>query len=158
MSTDAALVVEGNVRRRLSLEAEDLATLPGQIPDVRVLAPDREGAAVRLASVLEQAGIEPDARFITIHAEANYSTSVPLDAVKDHAILIYRLSGSSLPHDKGGPVRFFVPDVAACQTDEVDQCANVKYVQRIVLSSDRGADTRPRSVKQHVELHREETP
>jgi DMSO/TMAO reductase YedYZ molybdopterin-dependent catalytic subunit len=134
----------------------DLAALAGQVPDVSKLAPDREGVAVRLASVLERAGIGSDARFITIHAEGNYSASVPLDAVKEHAILIYSLGGGPLPQDKGGPVRFFIPDVAACQTDEVDQCANVKYVQRIVLSDERGADTRPRSVKQHVELHLDE--
>jgi hypothetical protein len=156
MSADTSLVVEGKVRMRRDLGMADLAALPGQVPDISKLAPAREGAAVKLSSVLERAGVAKDARFITIHAEGNYSASVPLDAVKDHAVLIYGLAGSPLPRDKGGPVRFFIPDVAACQTDEVDQCANVKYVQRIVLSAERGADTRPRSAKQHVELHLDE--
>ncbi len=152
----AALIIEGLVSHTRSLDAEALASLAGQVPDVSALAADREGVAVQLASVLEDAGLAADARFITIHAEGNYSASVPLEAVKDHAILIYGLDGEALPHDKGGPIRFFIPDVAACQTDEVDQCANVKYVERIVLSAEPGQDTRPKTPKQHVDIHVEE--
>jgi DMSO/TMAO reductase YedYZ molybdopterin-dependent catalytic subunit len=149
----AALIIEGLVTNARSLDAEALAGLDGQVPDVSALAADREGVAVALASVLADAGLAGDARFITIHAEGNYSASVPLEAVKDHAILIYGLGGDALPHDKGGPIRFFIPDVAACQTDEVDQCANVKYVERIVLSAEPGTDTRPKTPKQHVDVH-----
>ena len=156
MSNETTLTVEGRVKHERAFDKHDLASLPGQVPDVSRLAPDREGTAVQLASVLDLTGIEQDARFITVHAEGNYSASVPLASVKDHAILIYGLGNDALPHDKGGPVRFFIPDVAACQTDEVDQCANVKYVQRIVLSAERGTDTRPKSPKQHVELHLDE--
>lgn len=152
----AALIIEGLVSNARPLDADALAALAGQVPDVSALAADREGVAVHLASVLDDAGLAPDARFITIHAEGDYSASVPLAAVKDHAILIYGLDGEPLPRDKGGPIRFFIPDVAACQTDEVDQCANVKYVERIVLSAEPGQDTRPKTPKQHVDIHIEE--
>lgn len=154
----AALIVEGLDSKTRSLEAGDLAALGGQVPDVSALAADRAGVAVSLASVLDDAGLGDGAEFITIHAEGNYSASVPLAAVKDHAILIYELDGEALPHDKGGPIRFFIPDVAACQTDEVDQCANVKYVQRLVLSAEPGQDTRPKTPKQHVDVHVNEKP
>jgi hypothetical protein len=151
-----ALIIEGSVSQTRALDTQALASLTGQVPDVSVLAPDREGVAVQLAAVLADAGLSDDARFITIHAEGNYSASVPLEAVKDHAILIYGLGGQALPHEKGGPIRFFIPDVAACQTDEVDQCANVKYVERIVLSAEPGQDTRPKTPKQHVDIHVDE--
>jgi hypothetical protein len=150
------LIIEGLVAGTRSLDAQTLASLAGQVPDVSTLAPGKEGIAVRLASVLDEVGLSEDAGFITIHAEGSYSASVPLEAVKDHAILIYGLGGAPLPRDKGGPIRFFIPDVAACQTDEVDQCANVKYVQRIVLSADPGQDTRPKTPKQHVDIHVDE--
>ena len=156
MSEPVSLSVSGSVSSAASYDFEGLAALPGQVADVSQLAEGREGGAVTLASVLANAGPTNDARFITIEAEGNYSASVPLDAVRDQAILIYRLGDEALPGDKGGPVRFFIPDVAACQTDEVDQCANVKYVQRIVLSAEQGPDTRPQNVKQHVDLHLEE--
>ena len=149
----APLIIEGLVSNTRSLDVEALAGLAGQVPDVSALAAGREGVAVGLASVLSHVGLDDDAKFITIHAEGDYSASVPLDAVKDHAILIYELDGEPLPHERGGPIRFFIPDVAACQTDEVDQCANVKYVERIVLSAEQGEDTRPKSPKQHVEIH-----
>ncbi len=152
----AELIIEGLVSRKRSLSAKSLASLAGQVPDVSALAPNREGVAVRLAAVLAEAGLSEDARFITIHAEGNYSASVALEVVKDHAILIYGLDGEALPRDKGGPIRFFIPDVAACQTDDVDQCANVKYVERIVLSGEKGQDTRPKTTKQHLDIHIDE--
>ena len=156
MNDPVSLSISGSVGSASSYDFDGLAALPGQVADVSLLADGREGGAVTLASVLANAGPTDDARFITIEAEGNYSASVPLDAVRDQAILIYRLGEGPLPGDKGGPVRFFIPDVAACQTDEVDQCANVKYVQSIVLSAERGQDTRPHNVKQHVDLHLEE--
>jgi DMSO/TMAO reductase YedYZ molybdopterin-dependent catalytic subunit len=152
-----AITVDGLVDRPTAYDADGLSALPGQVPDVSALVPDREGVAVSLAAVLDSAGVSDDARFITINAEAGYSASVPLEAVRDQAILIYKLGDGPLPRDKGGPVRFFIPDVAACQTDEVDQCANVKYVESIVLSAVQGADTRPGTIKQHIELHLNET-
>lgn len=155
MSDSVSLSIRGCVSNPTSYDFDGLAALPGQVADISRLAPDREGGAVTLEAVLEQAGPTDEARFITIEAEGDYSASVPLDAVRAHAILIYRLGGQPLPGEKGGPVRFFIPDVAACQTDEVDKCANVKYVQGIVLSAERGRDTRPQTPRQHLDIHLE---
>jgi DMSO/TMAO reductase YedYZ molybdopterin-dependent catalytic subunit len=156
MSNPISLSVSGSVSNPASYDFDGLAALRGQVADVSQLAGGRDGGAVTLAAILANAEPTADAQFITIEAEGNYSASVPLQAVREQAILIYRLGDEPLPNDKGGPVRFFIPDVAACQTDEVDQCANVKYVQHIVLSAERGEDTRPQNVKQHVDLHLKE--
>ena len=154
-NSEHSIEIGGLVRRPAKYDYARLAALPGQVADVSKLAEGREGGAVPLASVIDQAELAEGAHFITLFAEGDYSASIPLDAVHDHAILIYRLGDEALPRDKGGPVRFFIPDVAACQTDEVDACANVKYLQRIELSAERGQDSRPKSVAQHVELHRD---
>src|SRR5271157_714452 len=45
-----------------------------------------------------------------------------------------------------------VPDVA-CPTDELDDCANVKYLSHIELSVRRGRDTRPQNEEEHAKLH-----
>ena len=150
-----AVQVTGLVTKALALDYDGLAALPEQIADVSKLAGDRQGGAVTLASVIRAAGATGDARFITLFAEGDYSASVPLDAVLDQAILIYQLQDAPLPAAMGGPVRFFIPDVAACQTADVDTCANVKYLQRIELSAELGVDSRPKNVTQHVELHRD---
>ncbi|MCH7654204.1 MAG: molybdopterin-dependent oxidoreductase, partial [Chloroflexi bacterium] len=84
----------------------------------------------------------------------DFHASVPLEAVREHAILIYQFNGEPLPLAAGGPVRFYIRDFAACQADDVDECANVKFLDRIELSVDRGFDNRPTDEESHEELHR----
>ena len=131
-----------------------LSALPDQIADVSELAEGRVGGAVRLRTLIERSGADAGAAFITLFAEGDYSASVPLAAVIDQAILIYRLGDGPLPAAQGGPIRFLIPDVAACQTAEVDSCANVKFLRRIELGRERGPDSRPRTKASHAELHR----
>jgi DMSO/TMAO reductase YedYZ molybdopterin-dependent catalytic subunit len=150
-----SLEIDGLVSHPRTYDYSGLAALPGQVPDVSVLAPDRDGAAVRLDAIVADAKPAADARYITLFAEGDYSASVPLDAVIDQAVVIYGLDGSPLPGDRGGPLRFFIPDVAACQTADVDSCANVKYVRKIVLSAEPGIDSRPKNVAQHLRIHRD---
>ena len=155
MSTDSVeLEVGGLVGAPQTYDFAGLAALPGQIADVSALADGRQGAAVWLTTLVERSHPDADAAFITLFAEGDYSASVPLAAVIDQAVLIYRLDDGPLPAAQGGPIRFLIPDVAACQTAEVDSCANVKFLRRIELGSERGRDSRPRTRASHAELHR----
>jgi len=157
MSDSTLLQIDGDVERTLALSFADLAAIDArhQVADVSRLDPKRRGDAVRLAGLLELAGVRPSARYITLHASSDdFHASIPLDAVRDRAILIYRLEQEPLPAKAGGPVRFFIPDFAACHTHEVDECANVKFVDRIELSPTRGRDNRPEEEREHAELHR----
>ncbi len=155
MSTDSVeLEVGGLVGAPQTYDLAGLAALPGQIADVSELADGRQGAAVRLTTLIERSRPDANAAFITLFAEGDYSASVPLAAVIDQAVLIYKLGGGPLPAADGGPIRFLIPDVAACQTAEVDSCANVKFLRRIELGSERGRDSRPRTRAAHAEVHR----
>jgi hypothetical protein len=51
-------------------------------------------------------------------------------------------------------VRFFIPDFATCHTDEIDECANVKFVELFELTAEKGFDNRPHDGAAHEELHR----
>ena len=82
---------------------------------------------------------------------------LPLTAVDDRALVIYRLDGQPLPEKAGGPVRFFIPDFAACHTEEIDECANVKFVDRIELTAEKGFDNRPHDGASHEALHAKES-
>jgi DMSO/TMAO reductase YedYZ molybdopterin-dependent catalytic subunit len=94
---------------------------------------------------------------LTLHASKDdFHASSPLAAVRDRAILIYRLDGRPLPETAGGPVRFFIPDFTACHTSEIDECANVKFVNRLEFSTGPGRDNRPHDEKEHAELHERE--
>lgn len=157
MSDSTLLQIDGDVERKLALSFADLAAIDArhQVADVSRLDAKRRGDAVRLTGLLDLAGVRPSARYITLHASSDdFHASIPLDAVRDRAILIYRLEQEPLPVQAGGPVRFFIPDFAACHTHEVDECANVKFVDRIELSATRGHDNRPEEERAHAELHR----
>ena len=148
--------VSGLVEHPLELGHADLAALPGQVADVSALAPGREGSAVRFTSVLEAASAQADAKFLTLEAEGGFAASIPLAAVLDQALLLYALDGHPLPEEKGGPVRFLIPNPAACGTAEVDTCTNVKWLNSIHLGAERGRDVRPSTLRAHEALHEAE--
>jgi DMSO/TMAO reductase YedYZ molybdopterin-dependent catalytic subunit len=153
------LSIDGDVESPLTLSYDDLAALDAafQVADVSRLDPKRKGDAVKLAGVLARVRPKPSARYLTLHASRDdFHASIPLDAVRERAILIYRLAAAPLPESAGGPIRFFIPDFAACHTSEIDECANVKFVDRLEFSAAPGQDNRPHDEKQHAELHERE--
>ena len=150
-----ALIVDGMVTRTVALEYADLAGLGAQIEDVGTLVPKRRGAAVPLRAVLDIAGVRPGASYLTVtSSDTTFSASVPLEAVLDTAVLVYRHGDGPLPGAMGGPVRLLIPDAASCRTAEIDTCANVKFVGRLHLGAERGEDTRPSTPRDHKALHR----
>lgn len=157
MSPATLLKITGEVSRPLELTFADLAALPAeqQVADVSRLDAKRAGDAVKLSALLERAEVKPTAAWLTLHSSTDdFHASIPLAAVRDRAVVIYRLAGEPLPTKSGGPVRFFIPDFAACHTADVDECANVKFVDHIELSVHRGRDNRPAEERAHAELHR----
>jgi DMSO/TMAO reductase YedYZ molybdopterin-dependent catalytic subunit len=161
LASEIILTVEGEVRAKLRLTFAQLAAMPEQAqrPDVSRLDPKRAGDAVTLAVILELAGELPGAEWLTLHAgKDDFHASVPLAAVRQRGLLVYRLGGAALPDRAGGPIRFLIPDFAACHTSEVDECANVKFVDRIELTRSRGQDNRPQEDAQHAALHARQEP
>ncbi len=153
---DDLLRTEGLVERPLALSFDDLAALPGQIPDIGSELPGRAGGGVRLDAVLEACGARDDARFITLATgDGSFSASIPLAPIRAQGILVYSAGGGALPESKGGPVRFFIKDIESCSlgAGEADRCANVKHLGRIKLSAALGKDTRPSSQTEHEALH-----
>lgn len=153
------LQIDGEVTKPLELSLPDLAAIDAawQVPDVSRVDPKRKGKAVKLAGLLALANPHPSATYLTLHASADdFHASVPLDSVRERGLLIYEIDGQPLPLSAGGPFRFYIPDFAACHSAEVDECANVKFVDRIELSSSKGLDNRPEDEKQHADLHHRE--
>jgi len=156
----ATLAVAGEVDAPIALTFADFAALPAefQIVDVSRLDPKRKGDAVRLDGLLHRVGARASAAWLTLHASRDdFHASIPLDAVRERAIVIYRVDGEPLPASAGGPFRFYVPNFAACHSSDVDECANVKFVDRIELSAVRGYDNRPHDAAEHADLHAKES-
>ena len=156
MPDEILLLVDGAVENRLELRYADLAALPAsqQVPDVSRFHPKRQGDGVVLEAILERARPRAEANYLTLHADRDdFHVSVPLAAVRAEGIVVYHRAGQPLEIDQGGPVRFLIRDPAACHTDELDDCANVKFLNRIELSVRRGRDTRPQNEEEHAKLH-----
>ena len=147
------LHIEGEVQSPRAFGFTELCSLSEQIEDVSQLIPGREGSAVRLQAVLEQVGPKETAQYITLEStDGKFSASVPLEAVQE-GIIAYRFNDAALPEKKGGPYRFFIPNVAECHVAEVDACANVKFLGRICLSQEKGRDVRPTNPQLHEQHH-----
>ena len=137
-----AVRVDGEVERALTFGFVDLAALPDQVAQVGTLIPGRDGSAVRLRTLLEVAGVREHATHITFSASAdNFSASVPLAAVLDRAVLVYRQGLEPLSTRQGGPVRLFITDVESCDVDSVNACTNVKDLDHIRITVAPEADT-----------------
>src|SRR3954465_10997972 len=150
------LKVEGAVEEPLALTFDALSSLPesAQVRDVSRYHAKRPGDGVALEALLERARPHAEANYLTLHADKDdFHVSVPLQAVRAEGIVVYRLRGGGLGPEHGGPVRFLIRDPAACHTDELDDCANVKYLSRIELTVRRGRDTRPADESAHAALH-----
>jgi DMSO/TMAO reductase YedYZ molybdopterin-dependent catalytic subunit len=156
MNDPVLLKVEGLVEHPLDLRFEDLAGLPAesQVADVSRYQPTRQGDGVTLEALLERARPRAEANYLTLHADHDdFHVSIPLQAVRGEAIVVYKVGERRLGPEHGGPIRFLIRDPAACHTNELDDCANVKYLSRIELTAARGRDTRPVDDAAHQALH-----
>lgn len=151
------LRVEGEVDTPREFHFADLEALPDQVSDIGPLIPGREGGGVWLRALLAASNVRPEATHLTLQAsDGSFSASVPLAAVCERSLVVYRLGDGPLPADKGGPIRFFITDVDACAVGEVDACANVKFLGVIQCTRGPGTDTRPTTPQAHVALHERE--
>ena len=158
--SNPVIKITGDVSKPVELSFESLAAIDPQfqIADVSRIDPKRQGDAVKLAGLLELAGVRSSAKYLGLHSQTdNFHASIPLAPVLDRAFLIYRLNGQPLSVKNGGPFRFYIPDFAACHTHEIDECANVKFVDHIELTQSMGHDNRPHDGQEHEELHQRQS-
>ena len=156
MDSQAILRVDGAVERPLSLTFGDLHAMPegDHVLDISRFHPGRKGDGVTLESLLARAKPTAEANYMTLHASRDdFHVSVPLGPVREQGVVVYRLAGGHLTIEEGGPIRFLVRDPAVCNTGELDECANVKYLSRIELTTRRGTDTRPTTEDVHAALN-----
>jgi len=151
-----SLRIDGLVANAIDLTRQQLQALPdsAQVPDVSRFEAKKQGDAVTLDSLLALAGVLPEANYMTLHAgRDDFHVSVPLDAVRAQGLLIYKIGDTDLAASQGGPFRFLIRDFAACHSAELDDCANVKFLDRIELTQRKGRDTRPLTDEEHEALH-----
>jgi DMSO/TMAO reductase YedYZ molybdopterin-dependent catalytic subunit len=152
----AVLRIDGEVERPVALTFADLEALEekDRVRDVSRFDPKRHGDAISLLGLLALVGPRDSAVYLGLHGTLdNFHASIPLAPVRDRGLVIYRRDGAPLPVSAGGPFRFFIPDYAACHAADIDECANVKFVDHLELTAERGFDNRPQDDESHQRLH-----
>lgn len=143
------LVIEGECARPTSFSFHDLksAHVDYQVPDLSKLDARLKGTAVRLRTLLDQAGPDWHCKWLTVESDdGKFSVCLPLDETRATALVIYGLKNKPLERGEGGPVRFCVPF-------HPDDCTKVKAATRLIVSEAPGRDTRPADSEEHRKLH-----
>jgi DMSO/TMAO reductase YedYZ molybdopterin-dependent catalytic subunit len=138
------LVVDGLVERPLDLDLAALRALPSRSQVTRMDCVEGWSAiarwtGARLAPVLEQAGLRPEARFLVFHcfdtldpeagADGRYYESIDLvDAFHPQTLLAYEMNGAPLSIAHGAPLRLRVERQLGYK--------HAKYIRRIEAVSD----------------------
>lgn len=116
------LTVDGWVSTSLTLQFDDILALP-QVEEMRTLEcisnpvggtliGNATWRGVRLADVLEQAGVRTGARELKMTAEDGYQTSIPIELARHpDSLLVYEMDGEPLPVKHGYPLRVLLPGV-----------------------------------------------
>jgi DMSO/TMAO reductase YedYZ molybdopterin-dependent catalytic subunit len=110
------LKVKGLVSQPFELTYADLRAMPATtlhrdfqcVTGWRV--PDVEWKGVRLADLLDRAGVQPQARAVRFTSfDGEYTESLTLDqARRTDVIVAYEMEGGQLSDEHGGPVRLYV--------------------------------------------------
>lgn len=132
----AGLVFGGLITGRPSVSVDELRNLPG-ITDIGGLGEHTLGDAVRVGELVRLAEPLPEAKWCSvISADGAYSASIPLDQLVEGGWLAFRLGGSALPAEAGGPLRL---TVAQGKT----MCWNVKNVGELRFTRTKEPDSLP---------------
>jgi len=71
---------------------------------------DTTWEGVTIDTLLEAAGTDPPAEYVTAYCDGDYTTNLPVeDLLGDKGMIALRYEGEPLPPEHGGPARLFVP-------------------------------------------------
>ena len=85
---------------------------------------------MRLGALLEEADVDPAARWVTVHSVTGYRWSFPIDEAREF-LLATGVAGERLSHGHGFPLRLVAPDRRGFQW--------VKWVSRVEVRRRRDA-------------------
>lgn len=111
---DWRLAVDGLVARPGSFSLAQLKALPARTQITRHVCEEGwsaigEWTGVPLSRVLDAAGLQPAARFVTFYSYDDWADSIDLlDALHPQTLLAYGMNGRDLPVPHGAPLRLRV--------------------------------------------------
>lgn len=117
-----SLTVKGLVERPITLRYDDLLARPAvrEIVTLECIGNPvggesigtAEWGGIRLADLLNEAGVAPGAVDLVMRAADGYSDSFPIRrALESDVLLAYTMNGGPLPREHGYPARIIVPGI-----------------------------------------------
>lgn len=111
-----AFEISGLVERQLTLTWDELLALPRKTVqcDIHCVTTwsrfDNAFEGVPVQLLLERAGVKPEARFVLVSAEQDFTTNLPLaDLDRPNNLVALKHDGAWLTPEHGGPARLLVP-------------------------------------------------
>ena len=110
------LTVSGMVENPLSFTFDDITSMDAEerlvdLPCVEGWTESALWKGIRLAPLLERAGVLEGADNVVFSSPGGYTTSLTLaDISETDPLLAYGANGEMLPHEQGFPLRLVVPD------------------------------------------------
>jgi DMSO/TMAO reductase YedYZ molybdopterin-dependent catalytic subunit len=108
--------VFGKVENPITLSWEEFTALPSQeiTTDIHCVTRwsrfDASFKGVHWSEVAKLVRPKPSARYVSAHAEQDYTANVPLSALEDdEALLAYEADGEPLTPEHGWPLRLVIP-------------------------------------------------
>jgi len=90
---------------------------------------DAEWEGVPIRGLVEPAGVSPEAKWVMFHCVDGYTTPVPVeDALREDALLAFKINGKPLSAEQGFPSRPFMPHLYGWKS--------AKWLNRIELIRD----------------------
>lgn len=118
------LKIHGEVNNPLTLDKDSLNKLPMMDEYVTLecvsntidppggLISNAKWTGVSLASLLGQAGVLADGKYVVFRCADGYTVGIPLErAMLPDALLAYRMNDQTLPNEHGFPLRALVPGI-----------------------------------------------
>ncbi len=143
------LRVEGEVARPLRLSYAEVRALPMVIAvsDFHCVEGwsrlDCAWEGVRVSEVVELASPTPEARYVTVGCEGEYTTSLPLEELLEPDVLLaWGLDGEPLAPEHGFPLRLVVPQRYAYKSAKWVRWLRLTREQELGYWEARGYHTR----------------
>jgi DMSO/TMAO reductase YedYZ molybdopterin-dependent catalytic subunit len=132
------LVVNGLVDRPATLTLADLQGMPqtSLVRDFQCVTgwrvPQVHWRGVRLATLLDRAGVQADGRAVRLRSfDGTYTDSLTLDQARlPDVIVALRMLGGDVTHDHGGPVRLYVAPMYGYKS--VKWLSGIEVTDRVV--------------------------
>lgn len=130
-----SLTIDGMVAKPSTYSLAELQALPKRVMNTRHVCVEGWSMIVKwggtpLRSVLQAAGADPAARFLSVECADEYSTSYDMaSAMHPQTLLCYEAFSKPLSLEHGAPLRIAIPTKLGYK--------NAKWIRRLTVTNDR---------------------